>query len=322
MGFAKNKKDDDENVLEGGNDKNVATERSVRFDSSDDMTLKTGNLSEGVKKKKKKNESGIPISEEIAQLRDEITETTIDLSAEKAMKKKKDRHLFKLASQLKLKMEELKEKEETIRNLYLIKNKHDSKTASLKSSLSNLRKYHQKMLREHQEEINEQLSKYRKLCSDVDTRIAEISGTHEKESEVFRRQILKINMEADQLRAQLSQVEVLGGLRYDFINLRKGFFVDRIFLMKLFLFFLSLFLLITNLFRPGITKALLCSPAIPDTTMISAASTYGDETPWWATNFFKEALRMLCTSEQNSKGDFSSATWKLLVKEVIKAPWA
>jgi len=312
-GFAKNTIDDDENDLKEDDDKNVevATERSAQFDSSYDMTLKTGNLSERVKKKK--NESSMSVSEEIAQLRDEIPETTIDLSAEKAMKKKKDRYLFKLASQLKLKMEELEEKEEKIRNLYLIKNKHDSKTASLKSSLSNLREYHQKMLCEHQEEIDEQLSKYRKLCSKVDTRIAEISGTHEKESEVFRRQILKINMEADQLRARLLKVEVLGGLRYSFIKLKNGFFVDRdgFYLFHFFLI-LVVIILITccNLFKPGITKALLCSPAIPDTTMISSAFTYEEnyEAPSWAPTFFKEAFRLFCTSEQKSEGDFSSET--------------
>mmetsp|Transcript_28988 Transcript_28988/g.40627 ORF Transcript_28988/g.40627 Transcript_28988/m.40627 type:complete len:471 (+) Transcript_28988:274-1686(+) len=122
----------------------------------------------------------------------------IDLSAEKAVRKKKERNLIKLAKELNKRAEEQKnystkaaKMDEKVLGL-------QEKLESTKQELEDIKEKHEKKSHEHHVEITALQDKYRAATKE-----------HNDKTEELRREILEANLTADKLRSKLARLEMV-----------------------------------------------------------------------------------------------------------------
>jgi len=246
-------------------------------------------------------------NEAITHLRDNLTDAKTSLSSEKAEKKRLNKCLFKLANQLKHRLEEIKVKDENISLL-------SQTIQSLKEKVSKLTENQQKLQRDQQKEITKKLSKYRELCKEANDRIAELLEERAKESEKFRVEILQMNMEADKLRVQLAKKEI------EMLDVPNRSYLDH--LPKIVLFFLLsfLFFIVAKHIHP-LTKATLCAPALPGTTITTSAYRFVAkyDAPWWApAPIKKNAFKIFCSDMKQTQVQYFSKSGKFVLKNLRK----
>jgi len=203
------------------------------------------------------------------------------------------------------------------------------------------------MTRDHHHEITAQQAKYREVCRDADTRIAELNDSNTKQCEEFRRQILQTNLEADRLRNQLAKLE----MKQDTTGDKSQEIVDRtmremdkqsfrqppVYTPEIHpalakkqkawndvrsaaifaLFGVLLYAIISAVTQSFYIRSAICSPSIPGTTITSSTPHTIFEAPWWAPRPLKhKAFSLFCSSAQQPQTKLEFKSGNLILWDV------
>jgi len=141
--------------------------------------------------------------EKVGKLKGKLKQAEIDLSAQKTLRKKKEKSMVKLAKELTKRSKDQTEKEREINALKV-------KVANLEASLSAAQNEiearvaaNKKKLDEHNNDLNEAQQKYRKAVAEADARIAQMNEKHTAEAADLRRQARDATIELERLRTHL-----------------------------------------------------------------------------------------------------------------------
>eukprot|EP00521_Asterionellopsis_glacialis_P009098 CAMPEP_0195286050 /NCGR_PEP_ID=MMETSP0707-20130614/3657_1 /TAXON_ID=33640 /ORGANISM="Asterionellopsis glacialis, Strain CCMP134" /LENGTH=408 /DNA_ID=CAMNT_0040345643 /DNA_START=273 /DNA_END=1499 /DNA_ORIENTATION=- len=122
----------------------------------------------------------------------------IDLSAEKAVRKKKERNLIKLAKELNKRAEEQKKHAAQTTQMDDKVAKLQEKVETTKKELEQMTELQERKSHEHHVEITALQDKYRQAMKE-----------HNEKTEDLRREILEANLTADKLRSKLARLEMV-----------------------------------------------------------------------------------------------------------------
>ena len=114
----------------------------------------------------------------LREVRSDLAQARMDLSAEKAIRKRKEKNLVKLAKQLNTRTTTIEEQQKQINNLVDANAKLETRVDAARHELEQLTERHEKASRDHHTEITEQQTKHRELCRRHDDRIAELTAAH------------------------------------------------------------------------------------------------------------------------------------------------
>eukprot|EP00566_Odontella_aurita_P009280 CAMPEP_0113535626 /NCGR_PEP_ID=MMETSP0015_2-20120614/5813_1 /TAXON_ID=2838 /ORGANISM="Odontella" /LENGTH=520 /DNA_ID=CAMNT_0000434907 /DNA_START=202 /DNA_END=1762 /DNA_ORIENTATION=+ /assembly_acc=CAM_ASM_000160 len=272
--------------------------------------------------------------EAVSELRDKVERYKVNLSAEKAVRKKKEKNMMKLAKELNGRVGECGEKGREIEELLSSNASLETRLSTSRASLTSLSLQSESDSRSRHEEITRLQSKLRKLRSEYDERIAALTTTHERQCEELRRDALRSRLDADRTRAERAREEMIlhperaaaiveraasergivgsmnggGGARRGGTTRRKK--GSEMITVPVFLGVL----LMANLLRWAYTfhrdgvfssRDALCSPAYPGTVLGGSGGAGNDdgrssaertfEAPWWAPVPFRSAaFNALC----------------------------
>jgi len=137
----------------------------------------------------------------LKDVRSELAQARMDLSAEKAIRKRKEKNLVKLAKQLNTRSTTLEEQAQQLTAL-------ETRYESTKKELDELTVRHEKATRDYHAEITDQQTKQRELSRQHDGRTAELTAEHGRQAEELRRQVLQSKLDADKLRMQIAQMQM------------------------------------------------------------------------------------------------------------------
>mmetsp|Transcript_32703 Transcript_32703/g.40194 ORF Transcript_32703/g.40194 Transcript_32703/m.40194 type:complete len:488 (+) Transcript_32703:126-1589(+) len=151
---------------------------------------------------------GVAEIEILKKLRDDLIQARIDLSAEKALRKKKEKNLIKLAKQLNARSVDCQAKEEQLQQAIRDREDLQDKFAQLKQELEDMTRKSEQNAREFHVEMQSHQEKYREACRNSDYRITQLSRDHAEQCEDMRALLFKANLEADRLRGLLAAQEI------------------------------------------------------------------------------------------------------------------
>ena len=136
----------------------------------------------------------------LREVRSDLAQARMDLSAEKAIRKRKEKNLVKLAKQLNTRTTTIDDQQKQINGLIEAQAKLETRLDTARQELEQLTERYEKASRDHHAEITEQQTKHRDLCRQHDDRVAELTAAHGRQSEELRREVLKSHLDADRLR--------------------------------------------------------------------------------------------------------------------------
>lgn len=242
----------------------------------------------------------------LKEVRSDLAQARMDLSAEKAIRKRKEKNLVKLAKQLNTRTSTIEDQKKQIDSLVVSQTNLESRLETTRRELEQLTERHEKASRDHHAEIMDQQTKQRELSRDHDARIAELTAAHGKQSEELRRDVLKSQLDADRLRTQIASAEMqknpsgadavvdrtmresiaaassssngIGWLKPIVVSICAAFFIP----------------ILAYSVSSGDA---ICAPCSPGTNL--ADSTFIGEAPWWAPEPTKESMfNLLCGSSR------------------------
>mmetsp|Transcript_7325 Transcript_7325/g.14553 ORF Transcript_7325/g.14553 Transcript_7325/m.14553 type:complete len:372 (-) Transcript_7325:2131-3246(-) len=243
----------------------------------------------------------------LREVRSDLAQARMDLSAEKAIRKRKEKNLVKLAKQLNTRTTTIDDQQKQINGLIEAQAKLETRLGTARQELEQLTERYEKASRDHHAEITEQQTKHRDLCRQHDDRIAELTAAHGRQSEELRRDVLKSHLDADRLRTQIASIEMQNNpdsadavvkrtMRESMASSRssktKGTGLSKsvvaaicaAFLVPTFAYFVF-------------SGDAICAPCIPGTTLVDAP--FIGEAPWWAPESTKESMfGLLCGSDR------------------------
>lgn len=250
----------------------------------------------------------------LKDVRSELAQARMDLSGEKAIRKRKEKNLVKLAKQLNNKSTTFDEQSQQLMALEV---RYDA----AKKELDELTTRHEKATRDHHAEITDQQTKQREMSRQHDARIDEMTAEHGRQTEELRRQVLESKLEQDKLRMTIAQLQMAAepqnADRVVDRTLRESMAKSTssksspssgrivraagLLLVPLLAYFAS-------------SSDSICAPCSPGTRL--DGSSYIGEAPWWAPPPLKRSVfPVLCSDRTRARLEWSggSGTSKLLV---------
>jgi len=234
------------------------------------------------------------------QLLEKMKETEIQLSGEKALRKKKDKNIMKLAKQLKRRNADYEEASERVNELTQLTKDLEQKLMLTQKELRQQeilhKRYTDESKKEYDRTLEDQQQKYSKLCKDHDERIGQLSKSHAQQCEELCREILKANLEADRLQSRINTIEGTTNERAMPLDTT---FAKRRQQRKALPKKLSLLVVLAALVGIAcmrITKEHVCAPARPG-RIIKEGASMSFQAPWWAPDSVKDvAYQQLCSN--------------------------
>ena len=254
----------------------------------------------------------------LKDVRSELAQARMDLSAEKAIRKRKEKNLVKLAKQLNARSTTVEDKAQQLTAL-------EARYEGTKKELDELTIRHEKATRDHHEEITDQQTKQRELSRQHDARNAELTAEHGRQAEELRRQVLQSKLDADKLRMQIAQMQMAAepqcADRVVDRTLRESMATtssssSRASASSGIVFLAAGLLLIPLLAFVASSSDAMCAPCLPGTKL--DGSTFVGEAPWWASGPSKSAaFSLLCADRTRARIEWSggSGMSKLLVAD-------
>eukprot|EP00978_Attheya_sp_CCMP212_P017979 scaffold48654_cov51-Attheya_sp.AAC.1 len=182
-------------------DKSSSSRRGVTFE------IESKNLPSS-HTKSDENMSQTELIANIVNIREQASQLKIDYSGEKALRKKKEKNIIKLAKQLNIRSGDIADRDRRIDLMVHRLAERETKLETTKRELDELTSKSEKTSREYHAEITASQNKYREACRESDIRISELNDAHAKQCENLRRTILSTNLEADKLRMQVAGLQM------------------------------------------------------------------------------------------------------------------
>lgn len=147
--------------------------------------------------------------DEIEKLRFDLADIKNDRTADKLVRRKKEKNLVKLAKQMTSLNSELKAKEDDILKLKVKIDDQETVIEGLENQISSLAQQAETTATEHHKEIIMQQDILRKTRRDSSQQIDEINSRHAEVLKELRAQLLSTTLRADELSVKLARDEML-----------------------------------------------------------------------------------------------------------------
>mmetsp|Transcript_24322 Transcript_24322/g.37492 ORF Transcript_24322/g.37492 Transcript_24322/m.37492 type:complete len:440 (+) Transcript_24322:115-1434(+) len=144
----------------------------------------------------------------LTQVRHELSQCQVDLSAEKALRKKKERNLMKTVKQIGVISKTVAQKESTIAELICARTSMETQVQALKLELSAQVEAKQNAANMYTAELAGCERKLREVRREHEQRISDLIDSHSKHCEELRQKILASYLEADKQRAIAASVKL------------------------------------------------------------------------------------------------------------------
>ena len=251
----------------------------------------------------------------LKEVRSELAQARMDLSGEKAIRKRKEKNLVKLAKQLNTRSTTMDEQSQQLAALEI-------RYEATKKELDELTVRREKATRDHHAEITDQQTKQRALSRQHDARVDEMTAEYGRQTEELRRQVMESKLEQDKLRMKIAQLQMAAepqnADRVVDQTLRESMATStssRSTPSSGGIMVLAAGLLLVPLLAYFASSGdSICAPCSPGTRL--DGSSYAGEAPWWAPAPLKTpAFSMLCADRTRSRIEWTggSGMSKLLV---------
>lgn len=235
---------------------------------------------------------------------DDVASLRVALSAEKAVRKRKEKNLIKLAQELSLRATTIENQKKDIDGLMSSAVRLEAQVEAAKKELQEASDRHQKEAREHHYEITSMQARQRKLVRTHDDRIVEMVAKHDRQSEELRRDILQTRLDTDRLRARIASTEMKGNST---TADRRTLSVSRV-SQKTDVNIITLYriaaALVTLLVVPLVVFGSadgMCAPCSSGTTLTEGDS-FVVEAPWWVPTLAKKTVfAALCAGRPRTR---------------------
>jgi hypothetical protein len=242
----------------------------------------------------------------IKELRSELSQARMDLSGEKAIRKRKEKNLVKLAKQLNTRSTTMDEQSQQLSAL-------EERYGDTKKELDELTARHEKATRDYHAEITEQQTKQRELSRQRDARVAEMTAEHGRQTEELRRQVLESKLEQDKLHLKLASMQMAAepenADRVVDRTLRESMTVSSSSRSSpsSVIFVAAALLLVPLLAYFASSGHGICAPSAPGTKL--DGSSYVGEAPWWAPGPLKSSVfSLFCSDRTRTRIEWSGGS--------------
>jgi len=146
------------------------------------------------------------LAEKVGKMKAMLDEAKIDLSAEKAIRRKKEKSLIKLAKELTKRAKNDKEKDENIEMLTSAMATIQGKLNAFRSEMDDRIAASEKKTKEYNELLDQAHEKYRSAVSEHDAKVSKLSKQHSLGTETLRQTSRQVEIECERLRTQINQI--------------------------------------------------------------------------------------------------------------------
>jgi len=147
--------------------------------------------------------------QKIGKVKAKLTQLGIDKSAERAMRKKKDKSLVKLAKELNKRAADQQKKEKTIAKYKGAVADLEAKLSATRSEMDERIATNEKKTTDYNAALDAAHKRYRTCVADHDLKVSDLTKAHNLDSETVRRGEKEASLEGERLRTQLATAREL-----------------------------------------------------------------------------------------------------------------